>query len=50
MRTQETANESGDEEVPSHAEAFVAFKKELRWFEVQSECNSTQFTYVKRIM
>lgn len=30
----EIANESGNEEVPSHT---VAFEKELQWFEVRKE-------------
>lgn len=28
------ANESGDEEVPSHTETFVTFQEGFRWFEV----------------
>lgn len=37
----DTANESGNGEVPSHGEAFLAFEKELRRFEIKKECNST---------
>lgn len=34
------ANESGNGEVPSRVEAFMVFENELRWFEVQKECNA----------
>lgn len=30
-----TADENANEEIYSHAEAFVALVEELRWFEVQ---------------
>lgn len=35
----ERTNESGNEKVPSHGEAFVAFVNELRWFEAEKESN-----------
>lgn len=45
----DTANESGNGEVSSHGEAFVAFEKELRWFEIKKECNSTQLLMLKEL-
>lgn len=44
-----TANENGNGEVPSHGEAFVALEKELRWFEIKKECNSTQLPMLKEL-
>lgn len=35
--------------MPSHDEAFVAFEKELRWFEIKKECNSTQLLALKEL-
>lgn len=43
-----TANESGNGEVPSRVEVFMVFGNELRWFEVQKECNA--ITYAEKIM
>lgn len=45
----DTANESGNGELSSHGEAFVAFEKELRWFEIKKECNSTRLLILKEL-
>lgn len=45
----DTANESGNGGLSSHGEAFVAFEKELRWFEVKKECNSTRLLILKEL-
>lgn len=44
-----TANESDNDTMASHAEAFVEFEKELGWFEIQNECNSIQLLVLKEL-
>lgn len=45
----ETTNKSGKEEIPSRTEAFVTFEKGLGWFEMEKECNPTQFFALKQL-
>lgn len=35
----EVTNENNKEEIAVHKKAFVALENEVRWFEVQKECN-----------
>lgn len=43
------ANESGNGEVPSRVEVFMVFENELRWVEVQKECNCMQLLTLKKL-
>ena len=45
----EAADESNDEDLLSHVEAFESFEKRLRWFEAQQKCNSTQLLTIKSL-
>lgn len=45
----EATNESVNVEVYSQCEAFVAFEKGFRWFEVEKVCNSIQLLMSKEL-
>lgn len=44
-----TANESDNDTMACHAEAFVEFEKELGWFEIQNKCNSIELLVLKEL-
>lgn len=44
-----TANESDNDTMASHAEAFVEFEKELGWFQIQNKSNSIQLLVLKEL-
>ena len=45
----EATDESNDEDMPSHVEAFESFEKGLGWFEAQQKCNFTHAVHTKKI-
>lgn len=45
----QTANENADGELPCYVEAFVAFEKQLGWFEVWQECNSMHLPMLTKL-